>query len=349
MIRRAVAVLILGVLCARVLWTIETEWATGGPSTQVIIAPGTSTRAVAEALASAGVIPRPWSFAVLARLRGDGARLKAGRYRFEGPYSLLDVEKKLAEGDVERREITIPEGLSMFEISLIVEKGGLKPDQFLAAARDPVGIADLDPAAKTLEGYLFPETYDILDGATEAALATEMVKRAKTVFADIGLAAPGRSIGGVKFTLREIVTLASIVELESAVPEERRRIAGVFLSRLRKGMKLQTDPTVIYALKLDGRYDGNIRKADLSNASPYNTYRFDGLPPGPIGSPGLAALKAVLEPETTDALYFVSRNDGTHVFSKTLKDHERAVDEYQRHRATRAAVKPPDPAPPPPK
>ena len=349
MIRRAVVVLALAsaVLCARVLWTLETETSLGGSAAEVVIAQGASTRAIADALAGAGVIKRPWSFALLVRVRGDGARIKAGRYRFEGPYSLLDVETKLVEGEVERHEITVPEGRSVFEISEIVEKAGLKSMLFLAAARDAGPVAGLDPQARTLEGYLFPETYDVPDGMTEVALAAEMVKRAKIVFSELGLSSSGRLIGGVPLTLRQIVTLASIVELETAAPEERPRIAGVFLNRLRKGMKLQTDPTVIYALKLGGQYHGNIRKVDLSGDSPYNTYRFEGLPPGPIGSPGRSALKAVLEPEATDTLYFVSRNDGTHVFSKTLRDHERAVDEFQRRPLARAAPKHQESAPPP--
>ena len=335
--RVAILALLL-VLGARVWWRVETEAPIGGPVAEVTIAQGATTRAVAEKLAAAGLVKRPWSFALLVRLRGDEARIKAGRYRFEGPYSLLDIERKLVEGEVERREVTFPEGRNMFEMAEIVEKTGLTKDGFLAAAKDPSAISDLDPEARTLEGYLFPETYDIKDGSTESALTAEMVRVARGVFDEIGLVPSGREVLGVPLTLRQIVTLASIVELETATPAERPRIAGVFLNRLRVSMRLQTDPTVIYALKLEGTYRGNIRKVDLSNESPYNTYRFAGLPPGPIGSPGRSALKAVLEPETTDAVYFVSRNDGTHVFSKTLRDHERAVDEYQRRRSRRESA-----------
>ena len=166
------------------------------------------------------------------------------------------------------------------------------------------------------------------------------------MFEEFGLTSAGRTIAGQALNLRQIVTLASIVELETASAEERPRIAGVFLNRLRLGMKLQTDPTVIYALKLEGHYNGNIRKVDLSNESPYNTYRFTGLPPGPIGSPGRSALRAVLQPENTEDLYFVSRNDGTHVFSILLRDHERAVDEFQRRRSSRMPRPLGSPAPP---
>lgn len=314
---------------------METEAPLGGPAAEIVVPPGASTQGIADRLAAAGVIKRPWAFALLVRVRGDGGRMKAGRYRFEGPYSLLDIERKIVEGEVERREITFPEGRNMFDMAEIAARAGLDEKGFLTVAKDPALIADLDPQAKTLEGYLFPETYDLKEGSSEAALIAEMVKHSRDVFEELGLTREGRTIAGFPLTLREIVTLASIVELETAAPEERPRIAGVFLNRLRIGMRLQTDPTVIYALKLEGRYNGNIRKVDLSGDSPYNTYRFAGLPPGPIGSPGRSALNAVLEPETTDALYFVSRNDGTHVFSKRLSDHERAVDEFQRRRSAR--------------
>ena len=332
---RAAALLLLAVLAARVWWRLETEAPLGSPRAEIVVPQGASTQAIAEKLAGAGLIKRPLVFALLVRLRGDGSRMKAGRYLFDGPYSLLDIEQKIVEGDVERREVTFPEGRNLFDMAEIVARVGLTSEGFLTAAKDAGAITDLDPEAKTLEGYLFPETYDLKEGAGEAALIADMVRSTRRVFSDLGLSSEGRTIAGLPLTLRQIVTLASIVELETAAPEERPRIAGVFLNRLRIGMRLQTDPTVIYALKLEGRYHGNIRKVDLSNESPYNTYRFEGLPPGPIGSPGRTALNAVLQPEQTDALYFVSRNDGTHVFSKLLRDHEKAVDEYQRRRASR--------------
>ena len=340
---RIAALLILAALGLRLWWRAETEAPIGGPAAVVVVPPGASTQAIGERLAAEGLIKRPWAFALLVRLRGDGGRMKAGRYRFEGPYSLLDIEQKIVAGEVERREVTFPEGRNIFDMTEIVSKAGLDGGAFLRAVKEGSAIADLDPLAKTLEGYLFPETYHIMDSTTGPALAQEMLKVARGVFEELGLTATGRSIAGQSLTLRQIVTLASIVELETAAPEERPRIAGVFLNRLRIGMRLQTDPTVIYALELDGRYNGNIRKVDLSSVSPYNTYRFAGLPPGPIGSPGRSALLAVLRPETTDALYFVSRNDGTHVFSKRLSDHERAVDEFQRRRASRPLASPKTP------
>jgi UPF0755 protein len=332
---RLVVLLLLAGLGLRVWWRLETESPLRGPEAEVVIPPGASTRSIAEQLEAAGILKRAWTFALLVRLRGDGARMKAGRYRFSGPYSVLDVEQKLVLGDVERREVTFPEGRNIFEMAEIAAGAGLNAKSFVAAAQDPALIQSLDPKAKSLEGYLFPETYEIKDPASEVALVAEMVKHAQTVFSEMGLAAAGPTVNGQTFSLRQIVTLASIVELETAAPEERPRIASVFLNRLRIGMRLQTDPTVIYAMKLAGQYQGNIRKSDLSGDSPYNTYRFAGLPPGPIGSPGRAALQAVLNPEPTEDLYFVSRNDGTHVFSRTLRDHERAVDEFQRRRRSR--------------
>ncbi|MEO5762581.1 MAG: endolytic transglycosylase MltG [Vicinamibacteria bacterium] len=352
--RRLLLIAILGALAVRVGWSVETESPTGGPVVELTIPPGSSTQAIAEKLVSEGVIPRTWTFQILIRTRGDGARLKAGRYRFAGPYSMLDVEQKITEGDVERRDVTFPEGRNMFEMADLVNKVGLSSADFLSAAKDQATLADLDGEATSLEGYLFPETYDIKEGYTSAALVGEMVKHARGVFDSLGLTPSGRAIEGQTLTLRQIVTLASIVELETAAPAERPHIAGVFLNRLRAGMRLQTDPTVIYAMKLQGQYHGNIRKADLASDSPYNTYQVAGLPPGPIGSPGRTALEAVLNPDMTDDLYFVSRNDGTHVFSKTLTEHERAVDTYQRHRsaesmptssASEAATTKPSPAP----
>jgi UPF0755 protein len=205
---------------------------------------------------------------------------------------------------------------------------GLPAAGFKAAAADASEIRELDPHATDLEGYLFPDTYDVGQGEAAArALVRRMLQRFKSV---IQPQLPQVARSGL--TLRQVVTLASLVELETAQTSERARIAAVFLNRLQKGMLLQTDPTVIYALKRAGPYDGNIRKKDLDIDSPYNTYRHPGLPPGPIASPGRGAIRAVLEPAPVKDLYFVSRNDGTHEFSETLRQHEQAVDRYQRYR-----------------
>jgi UPF0755 protein len=230
---------------------------------------------------------------------------------------------------VVRRRVTFPEGKTIDEMATIAqEAGGVPSASFLEAARDPARIRDLDPKAADLEGYLFPDTYDVprTDDAG-AALVARMVHRFRRIVGPSLADLPSRQL-----TLREAVTLASIVELETARAEERPRIAAVFLNRLKKKMPLQSDPTVIFALRRGGHYDGNIHKQDLSTSSPYNTYRVAGLPPGPIASPGRASFEAVLHPAPVEDLYFVSRNDGSHEFNVSLRDHERAVDRYQRHR-----------------
>ena len=229
-----------------------------------------------------------------------------------------------------RRDLTVPEGRSLDEIAALVAAEGLDLEAFLEAARDPAPVRDLDPAAADLEGYLFPDTYD-LPQAPEAPRA--LVRRMTQRFREV-ISPELERIAEKGLTVRQVVTLASIVELETASAAERPRIAAVFLNRLEKGMPLQTDPSIIYALKKAGRWDGNIRKRDLDIESPYNTYRRAGLPPGPLGSPGREAIRAVLEPAETKELYFVSRNDGTHEFSETLAEHNRAVDRYQRRRAS---------------
>jgi UPF0755 protein len=292
------------------------------------VPPGATADSVARDLWAMGHVRHPLVFRALVHARGAAARLRAGRYPIEPGLSLEDLLDRLQRGIAERHDVTIPEGRSILDIVELAAAQGVPRAAFLAAVRDPSPVRDLDPKAADLEGYLFPDTYDVPQGEEAAtALAARMVQRFRSV---VTSELPRIARSGL--TLREVVTLASIVELETAREEERSRIAAVFLNRLEKGMRLQTDPTVIYALRKAGRWDGNIRKQDLELDSPYNTYRYAGLPPGPIGSPGRAAILAVLEPAPVDDLYFVSRNDGTHEFSETLTDHERAVDRFQRYR-----------------
>ena len=270
----------------------------------------------------------PVIFRVLAFLRGDSGRLRAGEYSLDGPLSLDDIVGMLTRGEVVRRDVTFPEGKSLEEMAIIASEHGIGADAFLHAARDPTPIRDLDAEASDLEGYLFPDTYDVPSTSEPAAaLVGRMVARFRAVAAPFLPRLAER-----RLTLRQVVTLASLVELETARAQERPRIAAVFFNRLKRGMPLQTDPTVIYALRKAGTYDGNIRKKDLAIDSPYNTYNHAGLPPGPIASPGRDAIEAVLAPSAARDLYFVSRNDGTHQFSETLAEHERAVDRYQRRR-----------------
>jgi UPF0755 protein len=291
------------------------------------VPPGASVASVAASLHAMGLVRHPFVFRAWVMVRGDAGRIKAGEYTLEGPLSIDQIADLLVQGQVSRHDVTVPEGRSILDTAAIVATRGIDGKAFLAATSDATAIRDLDPNAKDLEGYLFPDTYDIPARQSAAELAGRMVSRFREV---ITPELPRVAQSGL--TLREVVTLASIVELETARGEERPRIAAVFLNRLKKRMPLQTDPTVIYAMRAAGIYDGNIRKKDLGIDSPYNTYKYAGLPPGPIASPGREALLAVLDPAPVKDLYFVSRNDGTHHFSETLAEHSRAVDRYQRRR-----------------
>jgi UPF0755 protein len=292
------------------------------------VEPGANAESIGRSLHELGFVSYPWLFRAYVLQRGDGARLRAGDYSFSGSLTLEELVDKLVEGEVVRHDVTFPEGRSLLEMAELAAAKGLPADEFLKAARDPAAVHDLDPDATDLEGYLFPDTYDVSRRpAAAAVLVARMVHRFREV---ISPELPGLVSRGLR--LREVVTLASLVELETARADERGRIAAVLLNRLKKGMLLQTDPTIIYALRKADSWDGNIRKRDLAIESPYNTYRYPGLPPGPIGSPGREALLAVIAPADVKDLYFVSRNDGSHEFSETLAQHERAVDRFQRRR-----------------
>lgn len=301
----------------------------------VEIPPGAGTKAIGDRLVSAGVLRDGLTFRLALTLSGNARKLKAGEYRFDRPLRPLDVLDKLARGDVYVVALTFPEGHTIVEMAKIFETHGFGPAaSFVAAARDPLLVKDLDPGARDLEGYLFPDTY-LLPRHTDAAhLARLMVERfRKALTPDLVEAARDRGL-----SIHQLVTLASIVEKETSRADERGLVAAVYSNRLRIGMLLQCDPTVIYALERAGTYDGNIRKEDLGVDSPYNTYRFAGLPPGPIASPGKDALVAAAHPADADFLYFVSRNDGTHEFARTLEEHNRNVQKFQvqffRHRPT---------------
>lgn len=254
--------------------------------------------------------------------------LKAGIYRFEGALTAPRVLAKLAAGEVEQRTVTLIEGLTLEETAKsLADQGAGRLEAFLTAMRDAEAIADLDPDAQDLEGYLFPDTYQLALGLPEEEIVGALVATFRRRWeADAALLLPqpaGR-------TVREVVTLASIVEKEARLDEERPIIAGVYANRLQQGIGLYADPTVIFALKRLGRWDGNLRKNDLALESPYNTYRVAGLPPGPIASPGAKSLAAAARPAAVKFLYFVSRNDGSHVFAETLSEHNANVERWQR-------------------
>jgi UPF0755 protein len=287
---------------------------------------GADSRAIGDRLVASGVVPDRITFRAGLWLTGQGRHLKAGEYRFDQPVTPLDVIQKLARGDVYVVNLTFPEGLTIAEMAKVFEDHGFgTAASFTAAAADPVPIRGLDPAAPDLEGYLFPETYALPRHIEASMLVRQMAARFAHVFTpELRQAAEAHGL-----SVRQAVTLASIVEKETARPEERPLVAAVYRNRLRIGMSLQCDPTVIYALERIGKYTGNLRRVDLALDSPYNTYRYPGLPPGAIAAPGRASLEAVIHPAEVDYLYFVSRNDGTHEFATTLSQHNRNVQKYQ--------------------
>ena len=257
---------------------------------------------------------------------GRDRELQAGEYFFDAPISPLDAVATIADGRVFLRLITFPEGLTLPEMATVFQRSGLgEAAAFREAASDPSPIADLDPAATDLEGYLFPETYSLPRNATARDLVEAMVAQFRASF-DPELLTRTTERG---MTVRDVVTLASVIQRETGQSDEHDLVSAVFNNRLRIGMPLQSDPTVIYALTLAGVYDGNLTRENLRFDSPYNTYRYGGLPPGPIAAPGLAVLRAALAPADVDYLYFVSRNDGTHAFARTLREHNRNVREFQ--------------------
>jgi len=292
----------------------------------VTIEPGSSTRAIGQRLVESGVVRDEATFRAALWRTGRARSLQAGEFRFDRPMTPAEVIEKIARGDVYNRKITFPEGLTIQEMARIYEQQGFgKAAAFLDAARDESPIREIDPAATDLEGYLFPETYAMPREATAATLVGLMVARFKQLFTP-EMQQAGTALG---LSVRQAVTLASLVEKETAAPPERPMVAAVYLNRLKIGMGMQADPTVIYALQRAGKYDGNLRRDDLQFDSPYNTYRYPGLPPGPIASPGLASLQAAVAPAQVDYLYFVSRNDGSHVFARTLDEHNENVREFQ--------------------
>jgi UPF0755 protein len=295
-------------------------------ATYVDIAPGTGTQAIAAQLEQAGAIRSRYAFDLLRAVKGG--KLLAGEYRFNHPAPTTEVYARIVRGDIYTRALTIPEGYNIFDIAHAVEAAGFGPaGAFLAAERSQTAlISDLSPNAPSLEGYLFPDTYRFSRHAPPAQMLAAMVRRFRQVAAQLGLD-PN--------TTAQTVTLASLVEKEVSQDSERPLVAGVFTNRLAQGIPLATDPSVIYAALLQGRYRGTIYASDLQFDSPYNTYRRPGLPPGPIANPGLAALKAAVAPARTDFLYFVADADGHSQFSSTLKEHAQQVESYRRalHRA----------------
>ena len=292
----------------------------------VDIPPGTGPVGIGQRLVEAGVVRDPWTFRAAVLISGRARELKAGEYRFDAPIDALDVVDKIRRGDIYRRLLTFREGLTIAEMAVVFEQKGFGvAGDFIKAASEPSAIRDLDPAARDLEGYLFPETYALPRGTSARDVVGQMVTAFKTAFdPDLRNAAAAEGL-----TVRQAVTLASLVEKETGAPDERPLVAAVYRNRMKIGMGMQADPTVIYALQKARRYDGNLTREDLQFDSPYNTYRYAGLPPGPIAAPGRASLQAAVHPAAVDYVYFVSKNDGTHAFASTLAEHNQNVFTWQ--------------------
>lgn len=293
----------------------------------VDIPAGSGPSRIGERLVAAGVVKDALIFRAALAISGRARELKAGEYRFAEPMNALDVIDTIARGDVYTRLLTFREGLTILEMAEVFEARGFgRAAEFRAAAREATLVADLDPGAPDLEGYLFPETYALPRHTPAADVVAQMVAGFKKALSpDIRKAAADAG-----FTVRQLVTLASLVEKETGASSERPLVAAVYRNRLKIRMGMQADPTVIYALQKAGQYNGNLTRAHLRELdSPYNTYKYPGLPPGPIAAPGLASLQAAARPAEVDYLYFVSRNDGTHVFASTLAEHNRNVFTWQ--------------------
>jgi UPF0755 protein len=289
-----------------------------------IVERGSGLRAVATQLEQTKLIKSKDLFIVWAVVKGGSRTIKAGEYSLNRSMSPVQIYTMLTSGAVKTHPLTVPEGLTVQTIAgLFATRGLVDKEEFISLAMDKDFAASHNIDGPSTEGYLFPDTYVLSKGMGARQILDLMINRFWQVFNSL---VQDREL---PMSIREIVTLASIVEKETGLAEERPVIASVFLNRLKKRMRLESDPTVIYDLK---DFDGNLTKKHLQAPSPYNTYRYLGLPPGPIANPGRASLEAVLNPAQTSYLYFVSRNDGSHFFSSTLKEHNRAVVRYQKRR-----------------
>ena len=305
-------------------WLAWALWMPVTPEGQkfVMLRPGYSTRRIATELQTAGVIRSRLAFVLWHRFHRKQS-LKAGEYLFGKTARTVDVFGRLVRGDIYVHTVVIPEGYTMFDIAQAVQDAGLGSSQeFLEVAKSDVGlISDVAPEAKTLEGYLFPNTYEFTRTQSMKDIVAVMVKQFRQVAEQIGLTTDLQK----KDDLQKTVTMASIVEKETAVPEERAVVASVYYNRLVRHIALQADPSVIYAELLDGRYSGALHHSDMQFQSAYNTYTHSGLPPGPIGNPGRSALEAAMHPAQTDYYYFVSDGNGHHRFSRSLEEHNQNV------------------------
>jgi len=314
-LKKRIALLLVAGIAAGALYTFLSPYRGFENPKFVVFQKGSGTRAMAQELADAGVIRNGWSFLAVRALH-PRAVLQAGEYRFDHAASVSEVFSRLSHGDVFYFNFTVPEGSNMFDIARLLESEGIMPGE------------DFLQAAKTSEGFLFPSTYRLTHSTTAAALTQTMTAQFQKEWKKL-MPDPGTDV--VK-----VVTLASLIEKETGLPGERPLVAGVFENRLKIGMPLGCDPTVIYAALLQNRYNGVIHRSDLDSKHPYNTYQHTGLPPGPIANPGVSSLAAALHPSETKYLYFVAKPGGEgHVFSSNLAAHDKAVGNYRHARKAR--------------
>jgi peptidoglycan lytic transglycosylase G len=334
-LRSLVRLLIMVLLAAGVfaLWirkTVTTPAEHQSADRLITIDPGSGTQAIIGRLSEAGLVAHPLALKIYLRITGKGGNLKAGDYKFPSPISPLQAVEKIRRGEVDLDRVTIPEGFNRFDIAetLAEKTGKATTEEFLRLMEYQTPIEQIAPEARNLEGYLFPDTYNYNSKTTPRDLIQLMVNRFEEVFTP-EWAERANQLG---LTVHQVVTLASMIEKEAKVADERPHISSVFFNRLKRGMPLASDPTFIYAAILAGDYDGNPNQLRLRDRyTPYNTYLIVGLPPGPIASPGRASLQAALNPDNTDDLYFVVNGTaGRHKFSRTAAEHEAAVEEYRR-------------------
>ena len=326
--------------CGWFAWAVLTPVEPPGQA-MVLLRPGFTTHRIATELKNAGVIRSEEAF-ILWHYLHRRRSLKAGEYLFDKPANLMDVQQRLRRGDVFFHTVVVPEGYTMFDIARAIESAGLgSADDFLKVAQsDTVLISDIAPNARSLEGYLFPETYQFTRMMTMQDMASAMVKQFRQAARQIGLVNGPALIAarepqaypsvGVPSELERTVIMASIVEKETALADERALVASVYYNRLNKKIALDADPSIIYAELLAGTYQGALHHADMQFPSPYNTYRYPGLPPGPIGNPGRSALEAAMHPAQTDYYYFVADAQGHHRFARSFEEHNKNVAAYRK-------------------
>lgn len=323
-IAAAVLSAVIAIFALTFLWFANVAPGNGSHPVLFELKSGTGVRKAAVDLKSKKLISSAGLFVLYARLTGEGGKLQAGTYRLDNGMSPRTILRKMATGDVYRLLFAVPEGYSVYQVAeLLEQKGLLDKNNFLSACFDRSFLARIGIPNGSVEGYLFPGTYDLVGKTTGRDVVAEMVEQFRKVQAPRFDERVKRS--GMSW--RQVLTIASMIEKEAVIPAERPLIASVFHNRIKKGMRLQSDPTAVYGIRA---FAGKVARGDILRRTPYNTYCIDGLPPGPIGNPGPEAIQAVLNPARTPYLYFVAKNDGSHQFSATLEDHNAAVRRFLR-------------------